>query len=706
MARPKIGLVLSGGGARGIAHIGVLRMLEAYRIPIDYIVGTSMGAVIGGLYASGMSTDEIEDLVLTTEPKVLFGDAIPRAERSFRRKRDDDLFLIALKLGFSEGKIKAPAGLIEGENIDLLLRSLTLSAETTTDFDHLSTPFRAVATDIETGKPVVLASGDLVTAIRASMAIPAIFSPVQIGDRVLVDGGVSMNLPVSVAREMGADIVIAIDVSRPLSKREALNSPLAVTEQITSILTQRGTAEELGKLTDRDILIVPDLGDMGSADFDRAGVAIPAGISAAERRTAALTLLSLSPGDYATYQTRRLRRRRDVPVIDFVRIDNRSRLADAVIASRLTVRAGEPLDVAKLTADLHRIYGMELFELVTYDIVEEDGKTGLVIHVRENSWGPGYLQLGAEIEANLEGDSNLTLGAGYLRTMINKLGGEWRTLLQFGEEARAFTEVYQPLDVGSRYFVNGRLDAGRQNVNLFDNQGNRVAEFQVSRAGLDLAGGREFGAWGEVRLGWRRFTGTAEVRVGDPSLPDIDFDTGEIFARLLLDTLDNVNFPRAGAFGGLEYIRSRERFGADTEFSQVLLQGAYARSWARDTLILDGRLFSTVDGTAPVQSVFRAGGFLRLSGFQRNELSGQYYGQLSARYLRRIADIAFLPTYAGISLELGNVWQDKSEITLRNTLLAGSVFVGVDSVMGPVYLAYGHAEGEHDSVYFFLGRVF
>ena len=386
--RPRIGLVLSGGGARGAAHIGVIKVLEELRVPIDCIAGSSMGSIIGGLYASGLSVAEIEKTLTGVDWTDAFLDDIPREERSFRRKRDDDLYLLKAKAGFKDGSFNLPTGVLQGQKIDLLFKGLTLPVGEIPDFNRLRIPFRAVATDIVTGKEVVLDHGDLALAMRASMSVPAVFAPVEIDGRMLVDGGVSNNLPMDVAREMGADILIVVDISTPMSTREELNNALAITNQLTNILTRSNTEAQLATLGKQDILLVPDLKGISSSDFLKAGEAIPRGIASADGRREDLARLAISEDAYQAYQAGREARMMARPVVEFVRLDNRSRISDELLRSRIRIRIGEPLDLAALDADIARIYGLELFENIHYEIVEEEGRKGVVVHVQERRWEP------------------------------------------------------------------------------------------------------------------------------------------------------------------------------------------------------------------------------------------------------------------------------------------------------------------------------
>jgi NTE family protein len=705
--RPAIGLVLSGGGARGAAHVGVIRVLEEQNIPIDCISGTSMGSIIGGLYASGMTTDELQQALLDIDWPDAFRDDPKREDRPFRRKREDEDLLIQASPGIDDnGELKFPSGLIQGQKLGLILKQLTLPVAKVENFDELSIPFRAVATDIATGHEVVLASGDLARAMRASMSVPGAFSAVEIDGRLLVDGGMANNIPVSVVREMGADIVIAVDISTPLASREEIHGILTITAQLTGFLTNANAERSRASLTERDILIVPDLGDITSADFDRSAEAVPTGIVAAEAKLPVLRHLSVSSEAFKAHIAARNPTPAELPIIDFVRLDNRSRISDEVIGARLQIKTGEPLDVPGLERDIGNIHGSNLYQNVSYDLIEENGKTGVVVTVIEKSWGPNYLQGGLALEGYVSGGNNYTIAAAYTRTALNPLGGEWRSILQIGSERRLFTELYQPLDIRSRWFINPNLEWAKRNVNVFENN-KKLAEYEVTQYGVRLEAGRELGYWGELRGGYRWFTGTAELAIGDPALQQGGFDTAEGFLRLSVDTLDNAFFPRTGSIGVIEYIASRDALGADTDYDQI--QAGYNKAiplGGRDAITLGASFNTTLDDDAPLQNLYRGGGFLHLSGFEENQITGQHLGLLRGVYLRRINDFNLMQAYFGTSLELGNAWDDTSDISWDTTLAAGSLFFGVDSFLGPIYAGYGYTEGGNHAGFVFLGNPF
>jgi NTE family protein len=632
-----------------------------------------------------------------------FEDAPPRTDRSFRRKLDDNLYMVKPKLGYSDGEVKTPLAYIHGQKFDLQLSRLTLRAADIHDFNKLPIPFRAVATDLETGQAVVLQSGELARAIRASMAVPGAFDPVEINGRLLVDGLVSNNVPVNVARDMGADIVIVVDVGSGLYTRDQIKGALDVVAQLTNILSERNAELQLATLKPSDILIKPQLGDLGSGDFDRAGEGIKIGEQAAHEMLPTLQRLSVDMARYTQVMAKQEVPDR-VPVIDFVRIDNQSRIGDATILSHITLQPGQPLNNAQLDKEINEIYGLDVFESVRYEVVEEGGKTGLLLHVKEKSWGPNYLQFGVELASNFSDESSYNLGVLYSRTAINSLNGEIRLGLQVGQDPAVVAEWYQPLDTASRYFINTRAGWESSQFNVYDGN-SAIAQYDISRAVIDLAAGREFGTWGQARLGFVWSKGNVDTVIGDPGLAS-DFRLGQFYARLAVDTLDNVYFPSNGQKGQLGLITSQESLGADTNFNQVLLSYIQAYSQGRNRFVGTFHFDSTLDNDAPPESLFRTGGFLNLSGYRPNQLSGQQVGVASLMYYRRILDAKFLPGYVGGSIEYGNAWQNNSDISFNSGVLNGSVFFGADTPIGALYLGVGFAEGGSSTIFLHLGPLF
>ena len=664
--RPRIGLVLGGGGARGAAHVGVLKVLKEMHIPIDCIAGTSMGAIVGGLYASGLSPEEIEREIREMDWDDVLEDQPPRPERQFRRKRDDDLYLVKKQVGYESGRLELPLGFIQGQKLDLELVRLTQHVAAIRHFDELPIPFRAVATDIETGDEIVLSSGNLARAIRASMAVPGAFDAVELDGRLLVDGLVTNNVPLDVAREMGADIAIVVNVGTPLKARNEITSALAIIEQYSNIVGEQNVTRQLDTLRETDVYIRPELGDISTSDFNRAADTIGLGAAAAKTARAKLAKLAITSAGYGDHLAARRGRFGEVPIVGFVRIENKSKIGEDVLAHPFQALIGKPLDQKTLKRSIEELYGWNIFESIRYETIEEEGKQGLLVHVRDKSWGPNFLQLGLVLSTDFEGDSTWNIGVSLLKTALNRRAGELRLAAQIGESPLALAELYQPLDVGLRYFISPQLLFDSRSFSRFEG-GEEIEEVRVKRYGGGLAAGRVLGRWGEIRVGLRRYAGDGEVRIGDPAtsdFSDFDFDSAEAYLRLYYDMLDNRDWPRSGAISSLEWIESVEGLGADSDFSQLLFTGGLAHSWGKNTFFGGFEFDYTADGVAPVQNRFRTGGFTKLSGFTQDQLSGQQVLLLRSGYYRRLGNIKWLPAYAGVSLEYGNVYEDRGDISL------------------------------------------
>lgn len=706
-SRPTVGLVLGGGGARGAAHVGVLKELERLHIPVDAIVGTSMGAVVGGLYATGMSAAELEQLVGSVDWAAALSDEVDREDLSFRRKQDDAQVPIDLELGLRGTEFVLPKGVIQGQKLNMLLRELTMPVANINDFDQLPIPFRAVATDIERGEIWVMGNGDIARSIRASMSVPGVFAPVRIGDRLLVDGGLVGNLSVDVMQEMGVDIIIAVDVEFPLYAPEELGSAVTISEQVLTILIRKETLRQIDGLGDQDILIRPELGVFASTDFGGILKTIEPGAAAVREHADRLQAIALNEEAWNEYLESRQQPTLPDTSLAFVRVVHDGTLAPEVLESKLSVKAGDPIDHMVLSKNADQLYGLEYFEQVGYRLVEETSGTGVEYHARTKSWGPNFLQFGVSLEDDFDGSTGFNLSARMTRVGINRLGAEWRSDLRLGTDPRLFSEFYQPLSFDSRLFIVPHVEVARSNINAFSMDAT-VARLRLTEADAGLAIGRELGRIGEFRVGAFRGIGETRVSVGDPTLPDVDFDTGGAFARLRFDTLDKARFPRHGLRSDVIWTSSRPGFGADSRFDTI--EGELQQTWShgKSSLQLGLSYATTLESDSAIQDYFPLGGFLRLSGLERGEIRGPHAALARLVYYRRIGDASGLldtPVYLGVSAEAGNVWQQRSDMSFDSMLLNGSVFAGLDTFIGPVYLAAGFGEQGESNVYLFIGAL-
>lgn len=723
--------MLSGGGARGAAHVGVLKVLEQLHIPIDAVAGTSMGAVVGGLYASGLSPREIESIMTSLNWQDAFRDRPPREDLTFRRKLEDQNFLVKFPLGVRGSRIQLPKGLIQGQKLTQTLRRLTLPVAGVTNFDELPTPFRAVATDLETGEAVVMNSGDLTSAMRASMSAPGVFSPVEREGRLLVDGGIAENVPIDVARQMGVDILIVVDVGTPLLKRDKLSSAPVISNQMLAILIQHNSRAQLEKMTPNDVLIVPTLGDTSAFDFGIMKRVISTGEIAGHAAESRLAALSVSQQEFDSYVAQRDQARQSPPRIDFVKIDEGSGRYSNRLNRLFKDVIGKPLDPDAVARHVTTMYGQGNLEALDYRVLQEDDRYGLLLAARRNSWGPNYVRFGLSLQDDFQGNSSYNAAARFVLSEITQPGGEWVWDVQVGETSLISTEVFLPISDTSSFFFVPHANARSANVDVLEGQ-TRVAEYRVRSFTYGLDFGYEFGNWGEIRTGVERQSGHEDVRVGDPTLPSDDFDTRAYFVRLSLDHLDDVNFPRHGQQATIEWRGERTDLnnGPEKTISRLSFNYLAAHSFGRYTAVFStagGTTFDAPQGlllsgqtpgpggvqvTTPsdLRLLFPLGGFLNLSGLKADSIAGPHFAIARALFYKQIGrggpGYLDVPTYLGFSLETGNVWEHRGDASFGSLRHDASVFLGMDTFLGPVYVASGLDDKGQHAFYLFLGRTF
>ena len=704
--RPKIGLVLSGGGARGFAHIGVLKVLEENNVPIDYIVGTSMGSIIGGLYAIGLTPEEIEIGVRGIEWKKVFSDFAYREYKTFRRKQDDFDFFNIHRIGITDDGLQLSPGLIEGQQIELALDRLAHPGFHIDDYDKLRIPFRAVATNIENGEAFVIKEGNIARAMRASMSIPGALPPILIDDTLLVDGGIADNIPIEVARKMGADIIIAVDVSAPLDSKDDIKSSIDITAQLTTIMTRRIADQQIKTLKDNDILIIPGEPEISSSDFIRHPELIKEGERAALEHLKALQKLSLSYEAYSDYVSALPVVANKNPIIDFIEIKNHTRLRDDVMKVRINQKLGEPLDIPQLEQDLSYIYGLDYSDSVVYSLEQRDGKTGLVVYVRDRGWAHSYLQFGLSIKSESDLGSLTNFDVAYNKHGLNSLAGEFRATAGIGSEPVLSAEIYQPLNPELDIFVAAKTGLlTTQFPDVINNEIESINRFH--RVYIDLSAGKVIKQTTEFRLGLHYNDGRTENISGtDSAFTQGDFNEGFYYLKLFHDSLDNLSFPNTGIFTGITYRENKQSLGSDQDYKQVAMTLSGANTYDRYSFFSRLILEATIDENAPYNALFRNGGFLELSGTLERELAGQHFGLLEVAFYRRLGDITFLPIYTGFSLETGNNWNRFEDIEADNLTYAGSLFVGADTFIGPLYVAFGGNSRGDRALYFYLGQTF
>jgi len=711
VGRPMVCLVLSGGGARGAAHIGVIRVLEELRVPIDCITGTSMGSLVGGAYASGMSVAEMEKLTESITFDLLFRETPPRYDLTIRRKQDEGrLNLFSPEIGVDDqGRVSFAKGIVSGIQLETVLRDLS-RIKGYVDFNKLPIPFRAVATDLVTGMPKVFDSGDLALAMRASMSVPGVIAPAEFDGMMLVDGGLVNNLPVDVARAMGADIVIAVNLGTPLSPREDIRNVLAITGQMIGILTEQNVRQSLASLAPTDILILPELGNFSAGNFNAMKTTFPIGEAAARKVADRLASLSLPPNEYARIQAARTQPIvASVQPIDAVTFEPPplQRVNPVFLGTLVDTKPGQPIDQETLDRDLLRLYGTRDFEHVNYQLIESPTQRILNVRGIEKSWGPNYLRLGLGLTSDFSGNAFFDLQGQYRRTWINSYGAEWLTNVVLGRNLGLYSEFYQPLEPAQRYFAAPYVDVSRRFLSVFEGD-DEVAEYSVpyAIAGADL--GTQFTRFGELRLGL--FYG-----VSDPSIksgrPLLGADPGSVHIgglrlRGYFDQLDNLNFPRHGWATSFQLAKGLDELGADDDYDQWEASAMAARSWDRHTINVALRGSGPISGDErPIYVTQPWGGFLQQSGFQTGQLLNRRYIYGRMQYYYRVLDVPlFEGLYAGVAGEIGSYGPALVEGNPSGTIYSGAAYLAFDSPLGPMYLGYGVAKGGSQALYFFLGR--
>lgn len=707
--RPRVALVLGGGGAHAIANVGVLKELERQRVPIDLVVGTGLGSMIGGLYASGMSPDEIEDFFLSTDWADVFDPDTRREDLSFRRKRDDQDFLIKYRVGIKDGQAQLPTATVPNDKLGRLLQTAVANTKSTANFDALPIAFRAVGMDLLNGDEVVLKSGSLDRAMLAALTAPGTLPPVEIDGRLLVTGSLLNNLPVDVARDWGADIVIVVDVGSYTATADGLNSVFGIVDQVTHLLQQHSSAESLATLTASDIVVRPDVGPARETDFSALRHWIEQGEKAVADYSDNLAGVRLGEQVFASLIEDRSSRRSTDPVITEIRLDNGSDVDDERILALLEQPIGQPLDEQQLDADIRKIHGLGAFSSVDFSLHREGPSAVLEVHTMANRAGARFWRFGLSMQDDLEGNSAYTASASMTWTQLNRLGGEWRNVFRLGDRQQVSTQFYQPLDRLGRYFVSTSGNFVERNVNSIDD-GDIVAQFRVQETTGLLSFGRIIGNSGELQVGLIRGTGTTSSNIGS-NFPSADFDLGGLSASATYDTLDNIYFPKRGTRAGLAWTGQRESLGSSIDVDIASGRMTAVKTWDAHTLLGTLDIQTQLDDAAGVQNLVSLGGLFRLSGYRRDELSGRhaavgrliYYRQIRSNPLRGLLEASL---YLGGSIELGNVWQDSDDISLDNSIAAGSLFLGADTFVGPIYFAAGLAEDGKSAMYLYIGRPF
>ncbi|HBC3502727.1 serine protease [Vibrio parahaemolyticus] len=732
--RPKVAVVLAGGGAKGAAHIGVLKALEEMHIPVDIITGTSMGAYVGGLYATGMSADEIESFIYSVDWNSGYRDRVDRSQRRVRDKEYEDRYQITTDLGLRFGEVRAPTGVVQGQNMLRVLRETTGNLGRFESFDELAIPYRSVATDILELDEVVIGNGYLVDAMMASMSVPGALPPYKLNGHMLVDGGVVNNMPVDVARAMGADVVIAVDISTDYKTEDDFTGLFTVADQLSNYLVRRSTQQQVETLQEHDVYIRPNVGQMETVEFDKMPWAFQSGYDITKEMESKLAGLRLSNAEYQKYIDHKQEVRKklvygDDRVVDEIVIVNNTHYSDVLLTNRLELETGRKIETAEIEKAVENLYALDRFELITYHFEEVDGSNLLVFDVNEKSWGPNYLNFRFFLEDDFDTDSQYGIGMSTNFTNLNSHGAEMALNVEMGTDKLIEAELYSPVLSSQEFFVAGKVAYSSEGRNLpvsdDDSSLSSVNDFlpvSYTEFVSDIAIGIQPTLWQELRLGGRYSSGSIELSTL-ASVGNLDFERRGLFANYRLDTLDDFAFPTRGLLVDLEYLVSHDTSPEEIGQSKpkdIVEDTVYeidarfkgAMSYQRHTLVGQAEYsFVQSKNSSITLDPRELGGFLHLSGIPRNSLIGQnlFFSSLVYRYKWFDNDFGLFeaPVYVGASLEHGGTWSD-NDLKLNEAPLynAASIFFGVDSPIGPIMLAYGRTEQDMEAVYLIVGTSF
>jgi NTE family protein len=705
-ARPKIALVLSGGGARGFAHIGVLRVLREMRVPIDIVVGTSMGGVVGGAYAAGASVDDLARLARQTDWDNVVADRPARDALVFRRREEDTLLPSRIEFGVHRDGVTLPPAAAGNAALEQALGRLLPPGTRDTPVDVLALPFRSVASDLVTGELVELATTPLFLTMRASLAVPGVFAPVRVNGRLVADGGLVRNLPIELAHAMGAEIVIAVNVGTPLAPEKTLGSAIGVAQQMINILTEQNVQRSLKELRPQDILVAPDLDGVGFLDFHKLEQALAAGDKAARALAARLAPLAVDAPEYARLEAKRLSAPAlvDTPLpLARVAVESVGRINPQALKVQAGLKEGQVASMAEVRRATDSLYGRGDLARVDADIRDAGGRRDVTIAASEATWFNSRVRIGLELASDFDDANSFALKLMHVRSSINDWGAELRTVLRVGDRRDIGMQFWQPLGPGSKWYVAPSMQYGSLSTDLFT-EGRRQARAGYNVGGASLVLGRELGNWGDLQLGVTRQHAAITVEIPQSGAPpEYSYDTSR-FVRFRVDTLDSLGFPSRGVFLDAALESSPAGAGNATSLARssvAAMAALHTADWAGH---LYGEWARAQYGAAPLT----LGGFLRLSGTVPDSVEGQNIGFTRLVLARRVGSFPLAlggTVRAGFSVELGGAYD--SAHPLRSTTLrkAGSAFLAVDTRFGPAYLGAGATRDGDRTLYLFLGPV-
>ncbi len=719
--RPRIGLALGGGGARGAAHIGVLEVLERLRVPVDCVAGTSMGAVVAGAFAAGVTPAAMRAELARADWSDMFIDEPGWDERNFRSKRFTQRFLSGTEIGVSSKGLQYLPGVLTGQKIKLFLNRLVHGDRSERVIQALPLPLSIVATDIGSGDRVVIRDGSLSKAMRASMSIPGLMAPVEHEGRSLVDGGLVDNVPVREVRERcDADVVIAVNVGSPLLDAKEVTSLFSVAAQMVGILTEQNVGQSLALLRPGDVYIKPDMGDVTAADFDRHAQAVQRGFDAALAGAAQLRGLAVSEAEYAAWWGRITAAQGGAPIVDAVEVAGLPQLDPRAVLRHLTQPLGQTLDTARLHRDLLRVYGDAHFESVDYALIPQrrqglqepqeppwpPGPRGerhvLRVTPIAKRWGPDFLRFAAGLNSTLKRGSTYSLRGAYQKTLLNRLGGELMVTGEVGSTSALALDVHQPLDPWQRSFVEIGARAASSAAIVYEDE-DKLSEYEVRSQTYSVAAGLNLGLVGQWRLGWMGQSKRYQLDTGLAVFPRGPFRTPGWFTTLDFDQLNHPTFPSDGWSARMAYFAPH-----GGSFTRLSIEARAAKQ--AGAFVVAGRLAhtSSPSGVLPFHEAASLGGLLNLSAYGAGQFLGDdvQYAQFRAeRVLQRLPIGLSGDLRAGIALEAGRVGVRYTETSRSGWQDSVFFYLGGATPIGPLYLGYARSSSGTANAYLFIGSL-
>jgi NTE family protein len=691
--RPRVALALAGGGARGGAHIGVLKVLEEMRVPIDCVVGTSMGALVGGGYASGMPAREIEKFVDNIDWKKVVGGTGTRPLEPAEQKRFNDSSG-SLELGLKNGRVLPPPALIATSRIEDVLRTYVAKARTVADFNKLPIPYRAVATDMLTGNMVVLDHGDIATAMRASMAVPGAFAPVVTDQYVLADGFVVRNLPIDVARELCGEVVIAVNLAKPKVTREGVYGPAKMLSRSNDVMSEANERLQLATLTDRDVRIDVYLGDIGAGDFERIPETIPLGEKGARAAADRLAALSVSEAEYAAWRQRVTVSQNIRITIAEVDFKGLTRVNPDYLRSITKVKPGDTVDAAAISQDAARMAALDDLEGVEYKLEGDPSHSILEWHPVEDEIGPNYLRPSVGLYGSGQGDLLFQLEVQHIRRWLNSYGAQWRNRLELGSYTGLETSLYQPLNVSQIFFIEPIANIGRSLEYVY-NDYHRVAQYTFKDFGGRFDVGANLAESGQIRVGYAYYKRDVDVYTGLKLFPTVhDRDAGPV-AQAIWDTREQASFANNGVAAQVQYMKSDAGWGATRDWERLEAAVRKLIPAGKNLIWLTAAAGSHLGSTLPADRAFSLGGPQSFPGYNPDEIRARRYWLVQGEFLLHVADIlpiASQALYGGIGVEGAQVYERVDPVP-DGKLYGISAQVGGRTPLGTLTLGVGRATG-------------